>query len=134
MEQSNFSKIVKILTLAYPYYFKEMGTEDAIMFNKLYYSKLRDYKYEIVKKAINNIIDINKFMPTLAEVLEECKIQNKIYYKNIIDKMYKDNYFKSDEEYGRAAILILTEGIIPEWLKNDMISYEENEIKLISGQ
>ena len=49
-------------------------------------------------------------------------------------KIVIDNYFKSDEEYGRAAMQILTEGIVPEWLKNDMISYEENETKLISGQ
>ena len=136
MEQSNLSKIFKALKLAYPYYFKTLTEEDSTMFLQLYYSKLKKYRYEIVSKAVDNLITTNDFMPSLAEVIKECDKQSKFYYRETLEKMYKQGYFKTDEEYGKAVMWLLEDKpIIPEWLKTDVDKFiETTKIKQIKTE
>lgn len=133
MEQSNFNKIVKALTIAYPYYFKDMDKENAIMFNQLYFKKLKKYDYQVVATAIDNIITNNNYMPTLAEVLKECEKQYKEINFKKLQEMYKQGYFKTDQEYGKAMMWLLEEKpIIPSWLQEDMKKI--SDIKLIGNE
>lgn len=126
MEQSNFSKIVNVLRIAYPYYFKDMEKESTIMFNQLYYSKLKRYDYVVVSNAINNIIENSEFMPTIAEIMAECDKETRKLYKIKIDKMYSNGYFKTDQEYGKALQWLFEERpIIPSWLLDEIKGYEE---------
>ena len=126
MEQLNFSKIVNVLRIAYPYYFKDMEKESTIMFNQLYYSKLKRYDYVVVSNAINNIIENSEFMPTIAEIMAECDKETRKLYKIKIDKMYSDGYFKTDQEYGKALQWLFEDKpIIPRWLLDEIKGYEE---------
>lgn len=126
MEQSNFSKIVNVLRIAYPYYFKDMEKESTIMFNQLYYSKLKKYDYVVVSSAINKIIEKNEFMPTIAEILTECDKETRRLYKIKIDKMYANGFFKTDQEYGKALQWLFEDKpIIPNWLLEEINGYEE---------
>lgn len=126
MEQSNFSKIVNILRIAYPYYFKDMEKESTIMFNQLYYSKLKRYDYVVVSSAINKIIEKSEFMPTIAEILTECDKETRRLYKIKIDKMYANGFFKTDQEYGKALQWLFEDKpIIPNWLLEEINGYEE---------
>lgn len=126
MEQSNFSKIVNVLRIAYPYYFKDMEKESTIMFNQLYYSKLKRYDYVVVSNAINNIIENSEFMPTIAEIIAECDKETRKLYKIKIDKMYSNGYFKTDQEYGKALQWLFEDKpIIPSWLLDEIKGYEE---------
>ena len=126
MEQLNFSKIVNVLRIAYPYYFKDMEKESTIMFNQLYYSKLKRYDYVVVSNAINNIIENSEFMPTIAEIMAECDKETRKLYKIKIDKMYSDGYFKTDQEYGKALQWLFEDKpIIPSWLLDEIKGYEE---------
>ena len=85
------------------------------------------------EKAIDNLITTKDFMPSLAEVLKECDKQSKYYYKEVLERMYKEKYFATDEEYGKAIMWILDENpLIPEWLKQDIDKFiETNTIKRI---
>lgn len=126
MEQSSYSKIIKALQIAYPYYFKDLDEESSRAFMQLYYSKLKKYRYEIVAKAIDNIISSHDFMPSLAEVLHECDSEMKKYYLVRINEMYKQGYFKTDEEYGKATMWLLENNpMIPKWLKKDVDKFVE---------
>jgi hypothetical protein len=126
MEQLNFSKIVNVLRIAYPYYFKDMEKESTIMFNQLYYSKLKRYDYVVVSNAINNIIENSEFMPTIAEIMAECDKETRKLYKIKIDKMYSNGYFKTDQEYGKALQWLFEDKpIIPSWLLEEIKGYEE---------
>lgn len=133
MEQSSLSKIFTALKLAYPHYFKTLSEEDSAMFLKLYYTKLKKYRYEIVSKAIDKLITTKDFMPSLAEVLKECDKQSKYYYKEVLEQMYREKYFANDQEYGKAVMWLLEDKpIIPEWLKKDIDKFiETNTIKRI---
>lgn len=126
MEQLNFSKIVNVLRIAYPYYFKDMEKESTIMFNQLYYSKLKRYDYVVVSNAINNIIENSEFMPTIAEIIAECDKETRKLYKIKIDKMYSNGYFKTDQEYGKALQWLFEDKpIVPSWLLEEIKGYEE---------
>ena len=126
MEQSNFSKIVNVLRIAYPYYFKDMEKESTIMFNQLYYSKLKKYDYVVVSSAINKIIEKSEFMPTIAEILTECDKETRRLYKIKIVKVYANGYFKIDQEYGKALQWLFEDKpIIPNWLLEEINGYEE---------
>ena len=126
MEQSNFSKLVNVLRIAYPYYFKDMEKESTIMFNQLYYSKLKRYDYIVVSNAINKIIENSEFMPTIAEIMAECDKETRKLYKIKIDKMYSNGYFKTDQEYGKALQWLFEDKpIIPSWLLEEIKGYEE---------
>ena len=126
MEQSNFSKIVNVLRIAYPYYFKDMEKESTIMFNQLYYSKLKKYDYVVVSSAINKIIEKSEFMPTIAEILTECDKETRKLYKLKIDKMYANGFFKTDQEYGKALQWLFEDkSIVPNWLLEEINGYEE---------
>lgn len=126
MEQSNFSKIVNMLRIAYPYYFKDMEKESTIMFNQLYYSKLKRYDYVVVSSAINKIIEKSEFMPTIAEILTECDKETRRLYKIKIDKMYTNGFFKTDQEYGKALQWLFEDKpIVPNWLLEEINGYEE---------
>lgn len=130
MEQSSLSKIMAMLKIAYPYYFKELKEreEDSRAFISLYSQKLKDYEYSIAAKAINVIITNNKFMPSLAEILDECNRQKRIYYKTVIDEMYKKKYFTTDQEYGKALTWLFEEKpIIPSWLQQDIIKFKNQK-------
>lgn len=126
MEQSNFSRIVNVLRIAYPYYFKDMEKESTIMFNQLYYSKLKRYDYIVVSSAINKIIEKSEFMPTIAEILTECDKETRRLYKIKIDKMYANGFFKTDQEYGKALQWLFEDKpIVPNWLLEEINGYEE---------
>lgn len=126
MEQLNFSRIVNVLRIAYPYYFKDMEKESTIMFNQLYYSKLKKYDYVVVSSAINKIIEKSEFMPTIAEILTECDKETRRLYKIKIDKMYANDFFKTDQEYGKALQWLFEDKpIIPNWLLEEINGYEE---------
>lgn len=136
MEQLNLSKIFQAFKIAYPYYFKNLDEEDSEMFLQFYYSKLKKYRYEIVTKAIDNLITTHEFMPSLAEVINECDKQSKYYYRGVLEKMYQEKYFKTDEEYGKAVMWLLEDKpIIPEWLKQDVDKFiETSRIKQIKTE
>lgn len=128
MEQSQLSKIIKVLTMSYPYFFKDMNEDDILSLTLLYKQKLKDYEYPIVAKAIDVIITNNKFMPSLAEIIDECNRQKRIYYKKVIDEMYKNKYFSTDQEYGKALTWLFEEKpIIPTWLQQDIIKFKNQK-------
>ena len=136
MEQFNFSKIINVLKIAYPYYFKGLNEENSKAFMQLYYSKLKKYRYEIVAKAIDNIITTRDYMPTLAEVIKECDTEMTWFYREQLEKMYKIGYFKTDEEYGKAVMWLLEDKpLIPEWLRTDIDKFiEKGTIKQIETE
>lgn len=128
MEQSNLSKYIKILMLAYPKYFKDLSREESIEISQLYYSQLKKYPGEVVDIAINEIIQEKSFMPTIAEIIKKCNEINFIKKQEIINKMINEGYFKCQREIDKAYHFIET-GIIPAWFQNDMQKY--SNLKMI---
>lgn|SRR5574344_216691 len=121
MTTEEFIKIMKILSLSYSKDFDE----DTI---KVWYMQFKNIEFDIFKKSVNEIIQKNKFMPSIAELLEMCEIQRKNKKFNILEKMKNSGYFKDVSEYDKATKWLESE-IIPDWFKEELIKYKD--IKLI---
>ena len=95
------------------------------MFHGKNTKKLSKYDAEVVIDVVDSIITTSKYMPSLSEIIEKCEFQSRKKYKKKLDLMYKNGYFKTDEEYGKALMwLYEEEPIIPEWLKIDMSKFQ----------
>lgn len=130
MEQSYLNKVLAVFRISYPYFFKDITEEQSAAFIRLYTKKLSKYEPEVVISAVDSIIETSKYMPSLSEVIEKCEKQKRILYKRKIDLMYKNGYFKTDEEYGKALMWLFEEKpIIPEWLKLDMNKYQDKLVE-----
>ena len=122
MGKAEFLKGIKMIE---SFYRAEFNQEDL----KLWYGALKEIPYEIYIKAIGKLVKTNKFMPTVAEILEQCKeveIANKVI---VVENMKKDGYFKNNNDYSKI-IGWLADGIVPSWLEEDMKKYLNHQ-KLI---
>lgn len=147
MEQLKLiSEIVMKLKTMYPYYFEKMDEMQIASLCKTYQEELSQYNEETLTSAIKNIIRTSKYMPSLNEIIEQCE-KSRVHQTNkIVDLMWQDGYFKKGA-YGELddsqayrnynkTLKFIEEGIIPEWLKEDMKKYynqmlTNKEVKLI---
>ena len=147
MEKSKLigSLIIRLKT-AYPYYFKDLKEEETLGMYAMYEEELSQYNEETLINAIKEIIRTSKYMPSLNEIIEMCE-KSRVHQTNeIVELMWKDGYFKKGA-YGELddsqayrnynkTLKFIEEGIIPEWLKEDMKKYynqmlTNKEVKLI---
>ncbi len=123
MEKSKLvSSVIAKLKIAYPYYFKDLTDEEFVGLVSMYQEQLVGYRPEIIMRSVNNIISKSKFMPTVAEILENCKFCESNFKNEIIEKMIADGYFKDPREIDKTY-KFMQEGISPEWLLEDMKKY-----------
>lgn len=138
MDQSKLiSGLIAKLRLAYPYYFKDLDEDLILGLVSMFQEQLGGYHPQVLSKAISRIITRSKFMPSIAEILEECDSCIGGYQNSILVKMKEDGYFKrgsygdlDDEQAFRnydKACSFVSRGIIPEWLKEDMKEYGYQE-------
>lgn len=147
MEQSKLiSEIVMKLKTMYPYYFEKMDEMQIASLCKTYQEELSQYNEETLTSAIKEIIRTSKYMPSLNEIIEQCE-KSRVHQTNkIVELMWQDGYFKKGA-YGELddsqayrnynkTLKFIEEGIIPEWLREDMKKYynqmlTNKEVKLI---
>lgn len=129
MEHSKLiSGMIAKFKIAYPYYFKELKNEELIGMISMFQEELSGYNELTISNATKSIIRNNKFMPTLKEIIDECE-KAKTYKTNaVIEKMIKAGYFKDPREIDKTYKFI-EEGIIPDWLVEDMKKYGYEEEK-----
>ena len=147
MEKSKLigSLMIRLKT-AYPYYFRDLKEEETLGMYAMYEEELSQYNEETLTSAIKEIIRTSKYMPSLNEIIEQCE-KSRVHQTNkIVEKMWEDGYFKKgtygelDESQAyrnyNKTLKFIEEGIIPEWLREDMKKYysqmlTNKEVKLI---
>ena len=123
MEQSRLiSSVIAKLKIAYPYYFKELKKEELAGMISMYQDFLSDYNELTLNSAIKSIISKSKYMPSMNELLEECELCKTTQKNIVIEKMIKAGYFKDSREIEKTYHF-LEEGIVPDWLLEDMKKY-----------
>lgn len=123
MKAIEFTKEMKLLAMSYDKDF----TEETINF---WYQNFKNINKDIFTKAVKKVIANNKYMPSIAELLDICKKEQKNVKLIVLEKMKNDNYFKTSKEYEKV-IKWIEKDIIPEWLLNDMKNYFINNQKLL---
>ncbi len=129
MEHSKLiSGMIAKFKIAYPYYFKDLKNEELIGMISMFQEELSGYNELTISNATKSIIRKNKFMPTLKEIIDECENVRTYKINVIIEKMKKAGYFKDPREIDKTYKFI-EEGIIPDWLVEDMKKYGYEEEK-----
>lgn len=116
----DFTKIMKVLTNSY---LKDFD-EDII---KVWYEQFKNANKNIFSKSINELIKKNKFMPTIAEIIDEYKKQYKNELLSKIENMRTQNYFKENSEYDKAVMWIENNNI-PHWFKDDINNFKNMKL------
>ena len=130
MEQSKLiSVFIAKLRVAYPNYFKDMSNEQILELVVLYQDMLSGYNEQTLNEALKQIIKTKRFMPSISEIIEVCDGVKTQVRNEIVEEMIKDGYFKSPRGVEKTY-LWLEEGIIPGWLKKDMMKYYNKIIKM----
>lgn len=143
MEQSKLiSMVIARLKLAYPYYFKDLDTEEFIALVGMYQEELSGYNELTLMSAVRSLIRKNKFMPSIHELIQECEKSIQYEKNNVLERMKDDGYFKrgpygeldnsqSTRNYEKALMWV-EQGTIPDWLLEDMRLYGYSDNKLIN--
>lgn len=92
MEPSKLiSVIIAKFKVAYPYYFKDLTNEEFIGLISMYQEELGNCNPIALLKTVKSIIRNNKFMPTLADIIDEYKTNLKGYFIEIINNSNPSN-------------------------------------------
>ena len=132
MKIDEFIVSMAVLGVAY----NKSFTQDEI---KIWYDYFKTTKFEILKQAIKNIIPKKKFLPSIAELLEECSIVSENNIERVLREMEASGYFRSAQEVDKVYFW-LKKGIVPDWLKEDIKKFNnskkqiENEKVLLEGK
>lgn len=126
MSELEFLQVMSFLGTVYS---KEYTKEEI----EVWYTFFKDYILNSMKSAIKKIVAISKYPPSISELLDAIKDNNKNNIYEVIGRMKDDGYFKkgsygelSDEQALRNYEKILAwvdKGIIPEWFQEDMKDY-----------
>lgn len=72
MTTQEVAKLVSVLFASFPSAIRHLAPQDASSTIGIYQRMLADLEYETANAAIANIIACGKFLPTIAEIREEC--------------------------------------------------------------
>lgn len=126
MKQEEFVKAIAYLGMAYN---KEYSQAETMQM----YEFLKEYNYQTFTKAIKNIIKTSKFVPKIADLIEESEKQKETKRIEVIEYMRKSGYFNTssygeiDEDHAtlnyNKTIMWLEQGTVPSWLQEDINRY-----------
>lgn len=122
MQPIEFTQQMKILAISYG---KDFDSDTI----NVWYQYFKGVENETFKRAINKIIITNKFMPSIAEILEFCEKEKENIKLFVLDKMKEKGYFKTTREYEKA-LDFAKKDVIPKWLLKDM----QEEYKILSSK
>jgi len=73
MNKEEIRKIVRKLSIAFPYYFNKLDEKETKVLIDTYEDSFKDISYELVDKAVSSMIPKTRFMPSVAEIIEKCE-------------------------------------------------------------
>lgn len=94
-------------------YDKEFTEKEIVV----WYDMLKEYPEEVLNRSIKDLAKREKFMPKIADIVEECNKYKKLDRFEVLESLRAKNYFKNGDEYLKARQW-LEEGTIPEWFKD----------------
>lgn len=134
MTKKETAQLMAVLKVAYPRYYQGMSVAEAKQAVALWYSMLLDYPYEQVMQGVRAVIAVQKFPPTIAEVIEQMQMlttkstMGEIQAWVMVKQALRNGYYHSVEEFGKLpAEIQVTIGrheTLREWAQVDTASVE----------
>lgn len=107
MDTRETMKIMAVLKAAYPRYYQNAPEEELRQAAALWETMLGEYPYELVAKAVKALIASEKFVPTIADVIEKIQLitspaaLGEVEAWGLVKRAIKNGYYHSKEEYDR---------------------------------
>ena len=73
MDRQEVTVLLKTIKLSYPYWYRELSKSDMQSLLLLYTEKFARESFEVVNKALLNLVDICKYAPSMSEIKQEIK-------------------------------------------------------------
>lgn len=156
MNKIEVTKILMILKTSYPYAFKDMNKQETESMVSLYEEMFKDDDYNVVSKAIIDIIKTSEYLPTIATIKSKIystthkEDDNTELWSKLKDAIGRSSYYAEEEfdklpdilkKYVRSpyrlqemasmnsdVINSVEKGIFMRQIENIKENYKENEI------
>lgn len=105
MTTQETAKIMAVIKVAYPHYYKDITSSEAKETALLWQTMLADYEYITVSRAVKALIAISKYPPTIAEVIEkintltETEKCGEIEAWGLVKKALRNSYYNAELEF-----------------------------------
>ena len=135
MTDKETAKIMAVLQVAYPRYYRGISDDEARRTVTLWDSMLKDYSYDLVSKAVKALIATEKFVPTIADVIEKIQLITKpeqmseIEAWGLVRKAIRNGTYHAKEEFDKLPIDIQNAignfETIREWAMTELEGFEK---------
>lgn len=122
MDKRDALKVMKVLKIAFPTFYRDYTADELGDTAAMWASMLGDYSYADVAKAVQATIAVNKFPPTIAEVIEKIHSlhgqgMSEMEAWGYISKAVRSSTYRSREEWERLPAE-LQKIVSPDMLRN----------------
>lgn len=129
MTRKNVIELLGLIRIGYPRFYSNLTKEDALATIELWLSMFKDCEYELVKTAVQSLINSSEYPPTIADVKNEMYKLNNIEGDNSIDewnairKAIKSSIYYSVENFNSlppiAKRFVGSPNQLREWAMSD---------------
>lgn len=105
MTQQEMAKLIALVKVAYPQFYKDINTEEAKQMVALWWVMLADYSYAEVSRAVKTLIATSKYPPSIAEIIEKIQLLtnppelNDIEAWAMVKTALRNSYYNSKLEF-----------------------------------
>jgi hypothetical protein len=112
MTRNETIKVLALLKLAYPSFYKDMTKDTAIETIDFWSMMFAEEDLEIVLESVKALITTCKFPPSIADVKEKIRFitlprqMNELEAWNLVNNAIRNSYYNASESFDKLPILI----------------------------
>ena len=69
---------------------------------RIWWAKLEKYEFMVISKAFDKYVNSNKFMPTISDILDLCRLQEPKEFIKALPRHFSDQELKNNHEKMKA--------------------------------
>lgn len=111
MNKMEVTKTLMVLKTSYPYAFKDMSKQETESMVNLYQEMFKDNDYDVVSKAIVELIKTNEYLPSIATIKNKIydmthdDIDNTDLWNKLVTAIGRSSYY-ADEEFNKLPDIL----------------------------
>lgn len=111
MKKTEITKILVVLKTSYPYAFKDMSKEEIESMVNIYEEMFKDDSYDIVSKAIVELIKTFDYLPSIATIknkiydLTHESVDNTDLWDKLVNAIGRSSYY-AEEEFNKLPNIL----------------------------
>ena len=103
---------------------------------RIWWAKLQKYEFMVVSKAFDKYVNSNKFMPTISDILDICRLQEPKAFIKALPRHFSEQEIKSNhDKMKRVAFEIASRPVVDSkaWARRILNDAEKGKYKSLIG-